>query len=153
MNTIRRRNGTTAIDLKTPVAVMHPDDVGRAVVPASTREFRRAGAVYENPPANLVKVILATNDFVMFEAFRAKGSVDVAHIHADHYSVVYLKKGRIRLRLGSEIHILEEGDTCYHAQGMLHQHEALEDSIRIETKVYIGGNAVEKWNKLMGLGD
>lgn len=151
MGTITRRNGSTAISLQGPVAVMHPDDVGRPVVSASQREFESAGAVYEEEPANLIKVILATDEFVMFEAFRKKGSVDVAHIHTDHYSIVYLKKGRIRLRLGSEVHLMEEGDTCYHAQGMLHQHKALEDSIRIETKVFPGGGAVEKWNKLMGL--
>ncbi len=147
-----RRNGSKAIDIVGPVAYMHADDVGKAHVPASKRPFL-AGvqASYEAESANDVKVIMATDDFIMFEAFRAKGSIDVAHIHADHYAIVYLKKGRIKLRLGNQYHIVEEGDTCYHAVGMLHQHEALEDSIRIETKVYPKGGAIQAWNKLLNL--
>jgi quercetin dioxygenase-like cupin family protein len=151
MTTLTRRDGSTQIAAHGPVACMYPEDVGQIVVHGSKREFfKDVAATYEHSAVNSMKVLLATDDFVMFEAFRAKGSIDVAHIHTDHYATVFLKKGRIRMRIGRDTFVMEEGDSCYHARGMLHQHEALEDCIRIETKVYPEGSAVENWNKLIG---
>ena len=152
MTTLTRRNGTTEIPSLAPVAYMHPDDVGQVVVPGSKREyFKDVISEYEDTAVNSLKVLLATDELVMFEAYRAKGSIDPAHIHADHYATVFLRKGRIRMRIGAQTFVMEEGDSCYHAQGMLHQHEALEDCVRVETKFYPAGNAVEAWNKLMGM--
>lgn len=37
-------------------------------------------------------------------------------------------------RVGAEVFVVEEGDTCFHPRGVLHQNEALEDSVHIEAK-------------------
>lgn len=152
MARLTRRDGSPAIPELGNVAYMYPQDVGKLVVHGAQRElFPDVVSIYEDEPVNSLKVLMATDDLIMFEAFRAKGSVDVAHVHADHYAIVYLKQGRVRMRIGHETFVMEAGDTCYHPRGMLHQHEALEDCIRVETKVYPAGGAVAGWNRLMGI--
>jgi quercetin dioxygenase-like cupin family protein len=64
--------------------------------------------------------------------------------------VVYQKQGRVRMRIGDKSFIVEAGDTYIHPMGVVHQHEALEDSVRIETKIYPKGGAVASWNRLVG---
>jgi hypothetical protein len=34
---------------------------------------------------------------------------------------------------------------------VVHQHEALENSVRIETKIFPNGGAVAAWNELVGI--
>ena len=55
------------------------------------------------------------------------------------------------MKIGSENFTVEQGDTYFHPLGVVHQHEALEDSVRIETKVFPNGNAIASWNKLVGM--
>ena len=38
-------------------------------------------------------------------------------------------------------------------KGIVHKHEAIEDSVRIETKIFPNGGAIAAWNKLVGLPD
>jgi quercetin dioxygenase-like cupin family protein len=66
--------------------------------------------------------------------------------------MVYQKKGRTRMRIGEETFTIEAGDTYFHPMGVVHQHEALEDSVRIETKIYPKGGAIRSWNRLVGGG-
>ena len=54
------------------------------------------------------------------------------------------------MTIGQETRIVEEGDSYRHPLGVAHQHEVLEDSVRIEIKYYPEGNAVESWNALVG---
>lgn len=135
-----------------PVAFMHPDDIGKLVVPGSRRAGAKLQPNYstEEDGVDTVKVLMATDTIIAFEAFRPKGAIDTAHQHPDHHSVVYQKQGRTRMWIGDEAFVIEAGDTYFHPLGVVHQHEALEDSIRIETKIYPAGGAIVAWNKLVG---
>ena len=134
------------------VAVMHPDDCDQLFVPSSTRESMPLVPNYSlnEDGVDSVKVLMATPNLIVFEAFRPKGAVDRTHMHVDHHSVAYQKMGRVRMMIDSETYIVEAGDTYRHPMGVKHQHEALQDSIRIEFKFYPAGNAVESWNALVG---
>lgn len=135
-----------------PVAFMHPDDIGKLFVPGSKRTGAQLQPNYstQEDGVDSVKVLMATDMIITFESFRPKGAIDTAHQHADHHSVVYQKQGRTRMRIGDETFIVEAGDSYFHPLGIVHQHEALEDTIRIETKIYPDGGAVAAWNKLVG---
>lgn len=134
------------------ICFMHPDDVGHLHVRGSIRigETIKPNYAQSQDGVDTLKVLMATDNLIMFEAFRPKGAIDTAHMHPDHHSLVYQKKGRVKMRIGKDIYIIEEGDSYYHPIGMVHQHEALEDSIRIETKIYPDGNAAKSWNTLVG---
>lgn len=139
-------------DVTGPVAFMHPDDVGKLVVPGSKRSGTRLKPNYSSGEdgVDTVKVLMATDTVITFESFRPKGAIDTAHQHPDHHSVVYQKQGRTRMRIGDQTFIVEAGDSYIHPQGVVHQHEALEDTVRIETKIYPAGGAIAAWNKLVG---
>ncbi len=150
----RRRSQRTAMvsAVKGPVAFMHPDDVGKLVVPGSKRRGTRLKPNYaiQEDGVDTVKVLMATDTMIAFEAFRPKGAIDTAHQHPDHHSMVYQKSGRVRMRIGAETTVVEAGDSYFHPMGVVHQHEALEDSVRIETKIYPKGGAIASWNRLVG---
>ena len=135
-----------------PVPFMHPDDVGKLYVPGSQRSAHTIKPSYAEAQdgVDTIKVLMMTDGMLMFESFRSKGAIDTAHLHPDHHSAVYQKSGRVRMRIGNEIFIVEAGDSYYHPLGMVHQHEALEDSVRIETKIFPKGGALAAWTKLIG---
>jgi mannose-6-phosphate isomerase-like protein (cupin superfamily) len=143
--------GTTPITIE-PVAFMDDRDIGKLVVPGSQREGLKLQPNYavEKDGVDTVKVLMATDGLICFEAFRPKGAIDTAHRHPDHHSMVYQKQGRVRMRIGDEEFIVQAGDTYLHPLGKLHQHEALEDSVRIETKIFPAGGAITAWNNLVG---
>lgn len=147
----RPKKSTKATSIQ-PVAFMDDRDIGKLVVPGSQREGLKLQPNYaiEEDGVDTVKVLMATDNLICFEAFRPKGAIDTAHRHPDHHSMVYQKQGRVRMRIGEENYIVEAGDTYLHPLGVLHQHEALEDSVRIETKIFPAGGAIEAWNKLVG---
>ncbi len=138
--------------VKGPVAFMHGDDIGKLVVRGSKRAGRKLKPNYavREDGVDTVKVLMATDTVISFEAFRPKGAADTAHQHPDHHSVVYQKQGRVRMRIGDTSFVVEAGDTYIHPMGVVHQHEALEDSVRVETKIYPAGGAVASWNRLVG---
>ena len=95
--------------VKGPVAYMVPEDTGKLVVRSSkisgylpiTPSYARGEIGVDN-----VKVLMATENLIKFESFRAKGAIDVAHSHPDHHSVAYQKQGRVKMQIGlSLIHI------------------------------------------------
>lgn len=138
--------------IKGPIAFMHHGDIGKLVARGSKRAGRKLKpnyAVHEDG-VDTVKVLMATDTVISFEAFRPKGAADTPHQHPDHHSVVYQKQGRVRMRIGEQTFIVEAGDSYIHPMGVVHQHEALEDSVRIETKIYPAGGAVASWNRLVG---
>ena len=94
---------------------------------------------------------MATEYLISFVSFRLLGAIVAAHSHPDHHSIAYQKQGRVKMKIGSETFTIEEGDTYFHPMGIVHQHEALEDSVRIETKIFPNGGAVAAWNKLVGI--
>lgn len=148
----KARRASVVAAVAGPVAFMHPDDVGRLVVPGSKRRGTKLKPNYatHEDGVDTVKVLMATDTMIAFEAFRPKGALDTAHQHPDHHSMVYQKQGRVRMRIGGESFIVEAGDSYFHPMGVVHQHEALEDSVRIETKIYPKGGAIASWNRLVG---
>ena len=140
------------VSIDAAVAFMHPDDVVKLFVPSSQREPVTIVPEYsrDEDGVDTVKVLMATSHLIVFEASRPKGSVDRMHVHPDHESIGYQKKGRVRMTIGDETSIVEEGDSYRHPLGMRHQHEVLEDSVRIEIKYYPEGKAIESWNALVG---
>lgn len=148
-----RKQGRLAVvtGVKRPVAFMHGDDIGKLVARGSKRAGRKLKpnyAVHEDG-VDTVKVLMATDTVISFEASRPKGAVDTAHQHPDHHSVVYQKEGRVRMHIGDQTFIVEAGDSYIHPMGVVHHHEVLEDSIRVETKIYPEGGAVASWNRLV----
>ena len=150
-NPRRPTASTTPISME-PVAFMDDRDVGKFFVPGSQREGVKLKPNYaiEEDGVDTVKVLMATDDLICFEAFRPRGAIDTAHRHPDHHSMVYQKQGRVRMRIGDEEFVVQTGDTYLHPLGVLHQHEALEDSVRVETKIFPKGGAIAAWNKLVG---
>ena len=142
-----RKAGRFALvsSIKGPVAFMMPSDVGKVVVHASqVSAYLPITPNYANEEAGVdsIKMLMAADNMVSFEAFRPKGARDVAHSHPDHHSVAYQKQGRVNMRIGEETFIFEEGDSSFHPMGIVHQHEALEDPVRIETKLFANGGAI-----------
>jgi quercetin dioxygenase-like cupin family protein len=134
------------------VAFMHPDDALKLFVPGSKREPVTLVPQYsrDEDGVDSVKVLMATSHLIVFEASRPKGALDRLHTHPDHESIGYQKQGRVRMQIGTESYLVEEGDSYRHPAGVAHRHEVLEDSVRIEIKFYPEGNAVESWNALVG---
>ena len=132
---------------------MHPDDRGKLFVPGSKRELSPLVPEYSRGEDGVdsVKVLMATSHLIVFEATRPKGAADRLHVHPDHHSIAYQKQGRVRMVIGGETFIVEEGDSYRHPLGVEHQHEALEDSVRIEIKHYPEGDAIESWNALVAM--
>ena len=140
--------------VKGPVAFMRPEDVGSVVVRSSMIPgYLPIAPSYAANEIGVdsIKVLMATDNLISFESFRPKGAVDAAHSHPDHHSIAYQKQGRVKMKIGSETFMIEEGDTYFHPLGIVHQHEALEDSVRIETKIFPSGGAIASWNSLVGL--
>jgi quercetin dioxygenase-like cupin family protein len=146
------RRSLAAAALTGPIPFMHADDVGKLYVPGSQRTGLRLRPNYaqHEDGVDTVKVLLMSDTTLMFEAFRPKGASDRAHMHPDHDSLCYQKRGRVRMRIGDDWFIVEAGDAYMHPMGVVHQHEALEDSVRIEIKTFPGGGAVAAWTALVG---
>ncbi len=141
-----------AVSPHSPVAFMHPEDIEKLFVRSAHRigvplvpEYSR-----DADGVDSVKVLMATPHLIVFEASRPKGAVDHMHMHADHESIGYQKQGRVRMTIAGETLVVEAGDTYRHPLGVAHQHEALEDSVRIEIKHYPAGGAIASWNTMVG---
>jgi|GEM_PF-697284 len=150
-----RRDGSVPLSVTGPIAYMHPDDVGKWHVPGSKRIAKTVVPNYARGQdgVDTNKVLFASDTVIVFEGFRKKGTRDTAHVHPDHDSIAFLRKGRVRMRVGPDVFIVEEGDAYFHPMGALHQHEALEDATRIEVKIFPKGGAISAWNNLVAGGD
>ena len=140
--------------VKGPVAFMRPEDVVSVVVRSSMISGYlpiTPSCASDEVGVDSIKLLMATDNLISFESFRPKGAIDAAHSHPDHHSIAFQKHGRVKMKIGSETFTIEEGDTYFHPLGIVHQHEALEDSARIETKIYPNGGAITSWNSLNGL--
>ena len=131
-----------------------PEDIGKPVVHSSKISgYLSITPSYATDEIDVdnVKVLMATDNLISFESFRSKGAIDAAHSHPNHHSVAYQKQGRVKMQIGTLTFTVEEGDTYFHPMGVVRQHEALENSVRIETKIFPNGGAVAAWNELVGI--
>jgi quercetin dioxygenase-like cupin family protein len=81
-----------------------------------------------------MKVLMATPDMNCLKIYRKKGELASRHAHMDHSTVCCLLSGKVKLFIGDETFIAEAGDVWCHPPGVIHQTEALEDSVQIEVK-------------------
>jgi len=81
-----------------------------------------------------MKLLMSTPDMNFLKIFRKKGELASRHAHTDHSTVCCLLSGKVKLFIGDETFIAEAGDVWMHPRGVIHQTEALEDSVQIEVK-------------------
>lgn len=80
-----------------------------------------------------VKPLMMGEEMMFMELHYAAGVGAPPHVH-DHESVTYVVRGRVKMRVGDDVHILGPGDVCRHPKGVPHGVEALEESVMIEVK-------------------
>ena len=83
--------------------------------------------------ALLVKPLIKGDEMTFLEIHYSPGVGAPLHAHA-HESIVYVVKGKVRFKVGSEEYILGPGDVCRHPRGVLHGLEAVEESVVVEIK-------------------
>ena len=81
----------------------------------------------------LVNPRLRGAEMTLLEVHFSAGARSLLHAH-DHESLVYVIRGRVRMTVGSEVHVLGPGDACLNPRGVAHGVESLEDSMFIEVK-------------------
>jgi quercetin dioxygenase-like cupin family protein len=133
-----------------PSGPLRPEDWVRAVDPSGRRQrnhlvtfvkgsaapTERIGAIEGVVEQGLLTItpLIVGQDMLFLSAFKEKGLHDPLHQHDDHESIGYCAKGRLRLVIGGEESIAGPGDAWYHAPGVPHFSEALEDTIQLEVK-------------------
>jgi quercetin dioxygenase-like cupin family protein len=80
-----------------------------------------------------VKPLIAGDAMTLLEIRYVAGSGSTPHVH-DHESIVYVVRGRVRTKIGTEEHTLGPGDACRHPAGEQHSVEALDDALVVEIK-------------------
>jgi quercetin dioxygenase-like cupin family protein len=65
------------------------------------------------------------------------------HAHPQHESIGYVLSGRLRMRIGTEDHVLEPGSSWFHPRGVPHFTEALEDTKALEFHVPVRQDILE----------
>lgn len=81
-----------------------------------------------------LKTLMVSPSMVFVEATFAKGQASPPHSHDDHESIVYIIKGKVKATIDGESFIAGPGDAWYNAPGVVHNVEALEDSVSVEVK-------------------
>ena len=85
-------------------------------------------------PGIKLRLLQKTDSFLLMELQRRQGSIDPLHMHPDHETSSILVSGALKVRLADEVYHAEPGDSWLHKIGVLHQTEALEDSVQICVK-------------------
>jgi len=80
-----------------------------------------------------VKPLIKGDEMTFLEIHYAPGVGAPLHAHA-HESIVYVVKGKVRSKVGSEEYVLGPGDVCRQPKGVLHGLEAIEESVVVEIK-------------------
>ncbi len=88
----------------------------------------------KEPEGLYLKVLMVTDNMLVFKAWKMKGITDPWQVHEDHESVATLLEGKLRMHIGDETFMCEPGDVWRHPQGVWHMSEALEDCVLIEIK-------------------
>jgi quercetin dioxygenase-like cupin family protein len=86
------------------------------------------------PGAVTLRSLAVTPSMVFVETTFAKGGGSPPHSHADHDSIVYVVRGRMRVTIGSETWEAAPGDAFQHRPGVVHYMEALEETVTVEVK-------------------
>jgi len=81
----------------------------------------------------LVKPVLRGEEMALLETHFAAGTRTSMHAHR-HESIIYVIRGRLRMTVGSEVHVLGPGDVCLNPRGVAHGIESIEDSLMVEVK-------------------
>ena len=80
-----------------------------------------------------LKPMMGGEQMVMLEIHYPPGAGAPPHTH-QHETLCYVVKGKVKVVIEGETHILEEGDACRHPQGVLHGIEGMEDATVLEIK-------------------
>jgi quercetin dioxygenase-like cupin family protein len=86
------------------------------------------------PGAVTLRSLAVTPSMVFVETTFAKGGGSPPHSHADHDSIVYVVRGRMRVTIGGETWEAGPGDAFLHRPGVVHHMEALEETVTVEVK-------------------
>jgi quercetin dioxygenase-like cupin family protein len=86
------------------------------------------------PSPVLLRTLAATPSMVFVETTFARGGGSRPHSHADHDSIVYVVRGRMRVTIGAETWEAGPGDAFQHRPGVVHHMEALEETVTVEVK-------------------
>ena len=81
-----------------------------------------------------VRPLMVGEKILLLELLEEKGLEVPPHAHDDHESVVYLIKGRLKLRIGEQEFVAESGSVWRHPVKVEHSSMALEESLMIEVK-------------------
>lgn len=99
-------------------------------------ESVRVKSIEEAEGKGLVTIspLMVGEKMLLLEVFQEKGAEVPPHTHDDHECIVYLIKGRLKLRIGQQEFVAEPGCIWRHPAKVEHSSVALEDSLMIEAK-------------------
>ena len=100
---------------------------------APVERIRSVEGVAEDGVLTIVQLIVG-HDLLLLRAFKERGLVDPLHQHDDHESIGYCVSGKLRLVIGGEESIAGPGDAWFHAPGVPHLSQALEDTVHLTVK-------------------
>jgi quercetin dioxygenase-like cupin family protein len=86
------------------------------------------------PGPVLLRLLAATPNLVLVETTFQPGGGSRPHLHADHDSIVYVVRGRMRVTIGGQTREAGPGDAFLHLPGVEHHMEALEETVTVEVK-------------------
>ncbi len=81
-----------------------------------------------------IRPLMVGEKVLVLELFEEKGVEVPPHRHDDHESIVYLIRGRLKLRIGEQEFVAESGCIWRHPAKVEHSSVALEESLMIEIK-------------------
>ena len=81
-----------------------------------------------------IRPLMVGKKILVLELFEEEGVEIPPHRHDDHESIVYLIRGRLKLRIGEQEFVAESGSVWRHPVKVEHSSMALEESLMIEVK-------------------
>jgi len=81
-----------------------------------------------------IRPLMVGGKMLVIELFEEKGVEVPPHRHDDHESIVYLIRGRLKLRIGEQEFVAQSGCIWRHPAEVEHSSVALEESLMIEVK-------------------
>lgn len=81
-----------------------------------------------------IRPLMVGERVLVLELFEEKGVEVPPHTHNDHESIVYLIRGRLKLRIEEQEFVAESGCIWRHPAKVEHSSVALEESLMIEIK-------------------
>ncbi|NQV81746.1 MAG: cupin domain-containing protein [Alphaproteobacteria bacterium] len=81
-----------------------------------------------------LKTLMVSPSMVFVETSFSKGQASPPHSHDDHESIVYIVSGKVKATIDGKAFVAGPGDAWYNAPGVVHNVEALEDSVSVEVK-------------------